>query len=195
MENVRTSRSTFLRMDGDARLMALARRVQCLSKVAATHDEAVQVLSYQPWQHYQAHHDFFDPEFYQHQPSMLRELRNGANNRLATVFLYLNDVPEGGETAFPRAAGDAVPAESVLDCTLGLAVKPQKDAALLFYSLSPSGDLDYASQHIGCDVKVGEKWAANFWLWSQESPMNRGGEDAIRYQQALEAELRRNASC
>ena len=62
MSDVRTSTMTFLKIDGDARLKALARRVQCLSKVSATHMEAVQVLHYLPWQHYQAHHDFFDPE-------------------------------------------------------------------------------------------------------------------------------------
>eukprot|EP00966_Prymnesium_polylepis_P037238 864607-Prymnesium_polylepis.1 len=35
----------------------------------------------------------------------------------------------------------------------------------------------------------------SFWLWSQDSPMNRGGADAIRYQEALEAELLTNPSC
>lgn len=36
---------------------------------------------------------------------MLSQLRHGANNRLATVFMYLNNVSAGGETAFPRAFG------------------------------------------------------------------------------------------
>ena len=84
---------------------ALSRRVQCVSKVGATHMEAVQVLRYEKMQHYQAHHDFFDADYYQEQPGMLSQLKNGANNRLATVFMYLNDVAGGGETAFPRALG------------------------------------------------------------------------------------------
>lgn len=193
--DVRTSTMTFISIDHDVRLKAIARRVQCLSRVSATHMEAVQVLNYQPWQHYQAHHDFFDPDFYQQQPAMLAQLRHGANNRLATIFMYMNDVPAGGQTAFPRAAGDAVPASKVLDCTLGTAVTPREGKALLFYSLMPSGDLDYASQHIGCDVKNGTKWAANFWLWSMDSPMNRGGGDARQFQEALERELAVNATC
>ena len=153
------------------------------------------MLNYQPWQHYQAHHDFFDPQFYQAQPHMLRQLRDGANNRLATVFMYLSDVTAGGETAFPRAKGEAVPTEKVLDCEMGLAVRPHANKVLLFYSLMPSGDLDYASQHIGCDVKEGSKWAANFWLWSQDSPMNRGGSDARSFQDGLERRFAANASC
>ena len=66
---------------------------------------------------------------------------------------------------------------------------------VLFYSLMPSGDLDYSSQHIGCDVAAGTKWAANFWLWSMDSPMNRGGADAISFQQGLERELAVNPAC
>jgi len=195
MTDVRTSTMTFLHMDHDPILKAVARRVQCLSRVGASHFEAVQVLHYQPWQHYKAHHDFFDPEFYQHQPDMLRQLNNGANNRLATMFMYMNDVAVGGETAFPRANGDAVPDTETLNCKLGKAVKPERGKALLFYSLLPSGDLDYASQHIGCDVHEGEKWSANFWIWSDDSPMNRGGGDARHFQDGLSRQLAQNASC
>ena len=103
--------------------------------------------------------------------------------------------PLAGETAFPRAKGDAVPDTETLNCKLGKAVKPERGKALLFYSLLPSGDLDYASQHIGCDVHEGEKWSANFWIWSQESPMNRGGGDARHFQDGLSRQLAQNASC
>ena len=43
MSDVRTSTMTFVGIDHDDRLKALARRVQCVSKVPATHMEAVQV--------------------------------------------------------------------------------------------------------------------------------------------------------
>ena len=109
--------------------------------------------------------------------------------------MYLSDVASGGETAFPRAHGEAVPEGKVLDCSMGLAVRPHANKVLLFYSLMPSGDLDYSSQHIGCDVKEGAKWAANFWLWSQDSPMNRGGADARSFQDGLERLLAANATC
>ena len=112
---------------------------------------------------------------------------------LALAPRYLNNVSLGGETAFPRATGGAV--KDVLDCTAGRAVTPEENKVTIFYSLMPSGDLDYASQHIGCDVKEGTKWAANFWLWSQDSPMNRGGSDARSFQDGLERRFAANASC
>lgn len=76
--------------------------------------------------------------------------------------MYLNDCNGGGETAFPRAGGLTSPsAEETLDCSVGLAVRPRTNKVVLFYSLLPSGDLDYMSQHIGCDVEEGHtKWAA-----------------------------------
>ena len=32
-------------------------------------------------------------------------IHGGAKNRMATVFFYLNTVPGGGETGFPRVGG------------------------------------------------------------------------------------------
>ena len=52
-----------------------------------------------PYEHYTAHHDFFDPGEYTG-----RERESGyATNRLATIFFYLNEPTSGGETGFPRA--------------------------------------------------------------------------------------------
>lgn len=86
-------------------------------------------------------------------------------------------------------------AKDTLDCSVGKAVRPLQNKVVIFYSLMPNGDLDYTSQHIGCNVIDGTKWAANFWIWSQDSPMNRGGPDAVRFQEELEAQLMENASC
>ena len=68
-----------------------------------------QVLRYLPGQKYDAHHDYFDPEMYKGQPHMIRMVENGRRNRLATLLWYMNDVPGGGGTHFPRAGGSSQP--------------------------------------------------------------------------------------
>ena len=119
------------------------------------------MLRYEPWEHYTAHHDFFDPGEYSGRD---RE-RGYAYNRYATVFFYLNEPDSGGETGFPRAGKLSQPMD-FLDCTRGLAVAPRRLAVLLFYSMLPNGQFDQTSLHAGCDVKAGTKWSANFWFWN-----------------------------
>ena len=36
--------------------------------------------------------------------------------------------------------------------------------AVLFYDVTPAGDLDHKSEHGGCPVLEGVKWAANLWV-------------------------------
>ena len=144
-------------------LLALSRRVQRLTRIPITHTEQIQVLRYHPWQHYTSHHDFFDPGDYG--KSAAQKARDLASNRLATVFFYLTEVAEGGETGFPRAGGLSQP-HDFLDCKRGLSVRPQKRKVVIFYSMLSSGEFDHYSLHTGCDVKNGTKWAANYWLWN-----------------------------
>jgi prolyl 4-hydroxylase len=45
----------------------------------------------------------------------------------------------------------------------GLAVKPKKGDAVLFWSIRPDGTFDYKSFHGSCPVIKGEKWSATKW--------------------------------
>lgn len=98
---------------------------------------------------------------YQQSP-FLNMIQGGAQNRLATVFFYLNNVTKGGETAFPMAGHLPVPRDYG-DCTSGVQVAAEADKVIIFYSLLPSGEPDFDSLHGGCRVQEGEKWSANFW--------------------------------
>lgn len=62
-------------------------------------------------------------------------------------FLYfhlqLSDVVGGGRTVFTE---------------LGFGVKPEKGAALLWFSLFNNGSVDMRVEHSGCPVMEGLKW-------------------------------------
>jgi prolyl 4-hydroxylase len=97
---------------------------------------------------YGVHHDFGNED---------RKLACGP--RILTFFLYLSDVEEGGETAFPY---------------LGLAVKPKKGKALLWPSTlnhNPEKQ-EPATFHEAKPVLKGLKYAANSWihLYNYEVP-------------------------
>lgn len=99
----------------------------------------------------------------------LASVEYGARNRLATLFWYVSSVQEGGETFFPRALNasghEYMPWNGDHeDCYRGLAVKPTKGNAVLFYSLLPNGHLDERSLHGGCKPRGDDdvvKWGAN----------------------------------
>ena len=90
--------------------------------------------------------------------------------RQATAFYYLNDVTRGGETYFPAADG-AVDLGTALAMSEpsadgpGLAVKPRRGTAVIFYNHDAGGALEPTAVHAGCRVmEGGEKWAANQWV-------------------------------
>jgi putative prolyl 4-hydroxylase alpha subunit len=69
--------------------------------------------------------------------------------RIGTVVMYLNDVPEGGETAFPD---------------IGFSAKPIKGSAVYFEYQNADGQLDYRCLHAGMPVIRGDKWIMTKWL-------------------------------
>ena len=54
----------------------------------------------------------------------------------------------------------------IVECRSRMAVKPIKAEAILFYSQFPDGRVDRLSVHGGCPVLIGQKWAANLWIWN-----------------------------
>merc|ERR1711865_728116 len=117
----------------EAMVSQIQTRAARLLMVPRDHQEgSVQVLRYQHKQKYDAHNDYFDMNSYKNQPEMVKAYDNGFKNRLLTLFWYMSDVPEGGETQFPLANGRKYDFD-YKECQ-GLRVKPKKGSAVLFYS-------------------------------------------------------------
>mmetsp|Transcript_16238 Transcript_16238/g.26221 ORF Transcript_16238/g.26221 Transcript_16238/m.26221 type:complete len:228 (+) Transcript_16238:1171-1854(+) len=129
-------------------------RIASWSQIPVSHGEPMQVLRYEIGQEYQPHFDYF---FHK---------GGSANNRIATVLMYLSDVEEGGETVFPNTQKPERRNETQFSkCgNTGKAVKPSKGDAILFWSMKVGGELDGGSSHAGCPVVRGEKWTATKWM-------------------------------
>ncbi|OQR87192.1 hypothetical protein ACHHYP_09410 [Achlya hypogyna] len=182
---VRTSDNAF---DSESEIaVSLNKRAFDLLSVGEYKDDmadGLQLLRYQQKQAYIPHTDYFDVNT---SPDWNWNPKAGGSNRFATVFLYLSNVTRGGQTVFPLAnmpegvVHAQVPdadelsifekgsweAKMAMQCHTKLASYPRKTHAVLFYSQKGNGELDPMSEHGGCPVLDGTKWAANLWVWNR----------------------------
>jgi hypothetical protein len=91
---------------------------------------------------YKRHHDFL--QYHQEEAQQY-------GDRILTVFLYLNDVEEGGATSFPE---------------LNLTVVPKAGRALIWPNVldSSPAEIDWDTEHVAKKVIKGEKYGANVWF-------------------------------
>jgi len=82
---------------------------------------------------------------------LLLKLKCHVAHEFLPFFLYLNDVEEGGETAFPKLGP--------------LAVKPKVGRAILWPSVSNKSplEIDPRTYHEARPVIKGTKYSANVW--------------------------------
>ena len=156
VDQIRTSSGTFLAPNQDEVLAAIQMRVAELSMLPQENQEALQVLHYGLSEKYGAHMDtFFDARH-------IGEENGG--QRAATALMFLNEPEEGGETVFPNvAATNDGPGWS--PCAReALAHKPKTGDLILFWSLTPTGEIDPGTTHTACPVIRGEKWSAPLWI-------------------------------
>ncbi|KAK8709784.1 hypothetical protein V6N13_060786 [Hibiscus sabdariffa] len=159
LSEVRTSSGMFIAKAKDPVVAGIEDKISTWTFLPKENGEGIQVLRYEHGQKYEPHYDYFVDK--------VNIARGG--HRIATVLMYLTDVTRGGETVFPEAEESPLhttPAKDDLsDCAKkGIAVKPKRGDALLFFSLYPNAIPDPSSLHAGCPVIEGEKWSATKWI-------------------------------
>jgi hypothetical protein len=153
-------------------VVSLRQRVAQLLNLSADNKglEVTQITRYEPGGFFMPHDDGIHSQYSEHAKRMC-ELPSTSPpfsvcNRVATIFVYLNDVPAsaGGATAFPHAPlGDAA---------TPLRVVPKAGRGIVFFpaKLSVSVDSDHGGLaervlHESEILKEGEKWIVQLWLW------------------------------
>lgn len=124
----------------------------------AANFEAPTVIRYEPEQILAPHFDA--------NRSAETEDANRGGQTLATLLVYLNDVPRGGLTRFgklPPLADSIEPGET------NLTVRPRMGDALLFFPADAMGTFDERTEHEGCPA-VDEKWIARIWRHKNRVP-------------------------
>ena len=109
--------------------------------------ENLQLTRYYPGQYYGEHYDYFDPNDISQNKSIKT---NG--QRMKTIFVYLKEPDEGGETEFPL---------------LKQKFKPKKGSAILWSNCIKNGKkylLRKETLHSGKPVKKGIKIGLNIWI-------------------------------
>ncbi|GAB2914882.1 hypothetical protein GCM10027093_61820 [Paraburkholderia jirisanensis] len=140
----RTSEGLYYQRAEDAFIETLDRRFAALTNSPVENGEGLQILHYPVGAEYRPHFDFFPPW---QAGSTLHTARGG--QRVATLIVYLNDVPGGGATIFPDA---------------GMAVEARRGHAVYFRYTNRAGQVDPLSLHGGAPVTAGDKWIATKWV-------------------------------
>jgi prolyl 4-hydroxylase len=141
----RTSRNTFCASDCyESEInMAVMNRMEALTGIPKENSEDLQLLKYEVDERYEEHHD-----------SIWSWAELFCGHRIFTIFLYLNDVEEGGETRLNA---------------LNIDVKPKKGMALIWPSVRDDDltALEDWGWHEAQPVKKGQKFGANAWFRSE----------------------------
>jgi prolyl 4-hydroxylase len=140
----RTSEGIWYQRGEDAFIERMDRRIASLMNWPVENGEGLQILHYGTTGEYRPHFDYFPPD----QPGSAVHTAQGGQ-RVATLVVYLNDVPDGGETIFPEA---------------GMSVAARQGGAVYFRYMNGRRQLDPLTLHGGAPVLGGDKWIMTKWM-------------------------------
>ncbi|CAJ1932067.1 unnamed protein product [Cylindrotheca closterium] len=130
----------------------LYRRASQLLGYHPNNFESMEFIDYGPGQHYVWHADEYSWKYPIKDPAAVL-----SGPRLLTMFHYLSDVEEGGETAFagPDSTGQ----------TKRLFVKPKKGKVILWANMKDDWSFsEHSAVHSALPVRRGRKLAGTLWI-------------------------------
>jgi prolyl 4-hydroxylase len=128
----------------DATVGPIDQRIADLLGIPDENAETLQGQRYSVNQQFRAHCDYF------HESSQYWEkMKETGGQRTWTAMAYLNEVPEGGATWFPRA---------------GIRFKPKKRLLVIWNNMLPDGSPNYDTLHEGMRVIEGTKYIVTKWF-------------------------------
>lgn len=128
----------------DATVGPIDARIADLLGIPHENAETLQGQRYSVNQQFRAHCDYF------HESSAYWEkMKETGGQRTWTAMAYLNEVPEGGATWFPRA---------------GIRFKPKKRLLVIWNNMAPDGSPNYDTLHEGMRVVEGTKYIVTKWF-------------------------------
>lgn len=139
----RSSDHSFYTFQEDFALCWLQERMLAHLGLPLVQAEPLVLLRYMPSEEYKPHRDYLPPSA----PGNTRRPED-AGQRVHTVFSYLADVEDGGETEFPL---------------LGVRIAPKRGRVVHFVNLLANGEPDPRTLHAGLPVRAGTKWLATLW--------------------------------
>ncbi len=138
----RTSWSCNLRIE-DPLVATTTKRIDALMGLDTSWGELLQGQRYAPGQEYKIHCDYFPAQT--HYWPLMRE---AGGQRVWTTMVYLCDVEDGGETAFPR---------------LGINVPPRRGTLLVWNNMRADGSPNGETIHAALPVVRGMKYIITKW--------------------------------
>lgn len=146
-QTFRTSRTCQLGHLESPLMKDVDKRLCKLLGIHSSYGEVIQGQYYEIGQEFKPHTDYFElHEIATHGQKM--------GQRTFTCMVYLNDVPEGGETVYPK---------------LEQCFKPKAGMAVIWNSLNPDGSPNYFTLHHATAVKKGFKAVITKWFRSNSA--------------------------
>lgn len=130
---------------------------ETFTDIPIANQEGLQVLKYDEGEQYESHHDFFHDDHKE-----FGKVMSEGGQRIFTVYFYLNNVEEGGETFFPR---------------LDVKIKPKMGTAVIWQNVI-DGEVYHPSLHWGMPPTKGVKWGCTKWCREREFAPDSGLQHA-----------------